>query len=311
MDIKTLMVLYKTVPRVINLNQRISNIFSKRYRMKKVFISLDTEGLSGLVSWNEMTTDPSCTGKAYIRELDWILDELFKLHPELEEVCICDSHARGENLPYGVYNDPRVYLIKGYPRQDYMLADLDSSYDMLMLVGYHGMIGTWNALMDHSYSSSAIYNARINGVEVGEVELNSYYAASLGVPLTFVAGDDKLEEELKATELRPAYVRTKEGLGRYSAKLYSPGKLEPVFRAAVKEACAMVENGTAKCVLAGKPTTLEIDVMTTVMADQLEMIPGVKRTAGRTLTYTNDDFTEIMHMVLCMAQLGGKFHNYR
>ncbi len=104
--------------------------------MKKVYISLDTEWLSGLVSWNEMTTDPSCTGKAYIRELDWILDELFKVHPEIEEVCIWDSHARGENLPYGVYTDPRVYIISGYPRQDYMLASLDSSYDMLMLVGY-------------------------------------------------------------------------------------------------------------------------------------------------------------------------------
>ena len=279
--------------------------------MKKVFISLDTEGLSGLVSWNEMTEDPSCTGKAYIRELDWILDELFKTHPEIEEVCICDSHARGENLPYGVYTDPRVNIINGYPRQDYMLATLDSSYDMLMLVGYHGMIGTWNALMDHSYSSSCIYNVRINGVEVGEVELNSYYAASLGVPLTFCAGDDKLEEELTHTELKPAYVRTKEGLGRYAAKLYSPGKLEPLFREATRKACLLKESGEAKCVLAGKPTNLEIDVMTTVMADQLEMIPGVKRIAGRTISYTNDDFTEIMHMILCVAQLGGKLNNYR
>ena len=51
--------------------------------------------------------------------------------------------------------------------------------------------------------------------------------------------------------------------------------------------------------------------MTTVMADQLEMIPGVKRIGGRTISYTNSDFAEIMHMILRVAQLGGKFNNYR
>lgn len=279
--------------------------------MHKVFMSLDTEGLSGLVSWKEMADDPQAAGKAYIRELNWILDELFKADPEIEEVVICDSQSRGENLPYGVFTDKRVRLISGYPRQDYMLATLDDSFDMLMLVGYHSMIGTPYALMDHSYSSSAIYNIRINGTLVGETELNSYYAATYNVPLGFIDGDDTLKKELEATELKPAFVQTKEGLGRFSAKLYGPEELEPKFREGVREAVRRQKEGKLPVVKAKSPTRLEIDLMTTVMADAVEMIPGVKRIGGRTISYTSESFKDIMHLVLVTAQLAGKYSTYR
>lgn len=279
--------------------------------MKKVFISLDTEGLSGLTSWEEMSNDPSAAGKAYIRELSWIIDELFKAAPEIEEITLCDSHARGENLPYGAFDDPRITMISGYPRQDYMLATLDSSYDMLMLVGYHGMIGSKYALMDHSYSAAGLYNIRINGDYVGEVELNSYYAASLGVPLAFVAGDDILEEELKHTELKPEFVRTKEGLGRFAAKLYSPSALEARFREGTRRAVERCRDNKLPLVKAAAPIKLEMDLASTVMADAVEMIPVVTRPAGRTIAYQSESFKDVMHIVLVTAIITGRYRDYK
>ncbi len=279
--------------------------------MKKVFISLDTEGLSGLTSWEEMSSDPSAAGKAYIRELNWVIDELFKVAPEIEEITLCDSHARGENLPYAAFDDPRITMISGYPRQDYMLATLDSSYDMLMLVGYHGMIGAKYALMDHSYSSAGLYNIRINGEYMGEVELNSYYAATLGVPLAFVAGDDILEEELKNTKLKPEFVRTKEGLGRFAAKLYSPSALEPKFRESVRRAVERCKKGELPVVKASEPIDLEMDLATTVMADAVEMIPTVTRPAGRTIKYQSSSFKDVMHIILITAIITGRYRDYK
>lgn len=279
--------------------------------MKKVFISLDTEGLSGLTSWEEMSSDPSAAGKAYIRELNWVIDELFKVAPEIEEITLCDSHARGENLPYGAFDDPRITMISGYPRQDYMLATLDSSYDMLMLVGYHGMIGAKYALMDHSYSSAGLYNIRINGEYMGEVELNSYYAATLGVPLAFVAGDDILEAELKNTKLKPEFVRTKEGLGRFAAKLYSPSALEPKFREGVRRAVERCKRGNLPVVKASEPIDLEMDLATTVMADAVEMIPTVTRPAGRTIKYQSNSFKDVMHIILITAIITGRYRDYK
>lgn len=279
--------------------------------MKKVFISLDTEGLSGVTSWKEMENSPNPAVEAYVRELRWIIDELFKKEPGLEEITLCDSHSRGENLPYGVFDDPRVTMVSGYPRQNYMLATLDGSYDMLMLVGYHGMIGSKDALMDHSYSSSAIYNIRINGEAVGETELNAYYAAQFGVPLGFVDGDSVLEEELKHTSLKPEFVKTKEGLGRFSAKLYSPSCLEPKFRAAVDRAVDRCNRKELPVVKAASPTTLSIDLMTTVMADALEILPIIKRTGGRTIEYASSSFTDVMDVILFTALMGGRYANFR
>lgn len=279
--------------------------------MKKVFISLDTEGLSGLTSWEEMSSDSSAAGKAYIRELNWVIDELFKVAPEIEEITLCDSHARGENLPYAAFDDPRITMISGYPRQDYMLATLDSSYDMLMLVGYHGMIGAKYALMDHSYSSAGLYNIRINGEYMGEVELNSYYAATLGVPLAFVAGDDILEEELKNTKLKPEFVRTKEGLGRFAAKLYSPSALEPKFRESVRRAVERCKKGDLPIVKTSVPIDLEMDLATTVMADAVEMIPTVTRPAGRTIKYQSSSFKDVMHIILITAIITGRYRDYK
>ena len=279
--------------------------------MKKVFISMDTEGLSGLTSWKEMDADPTCAGKAYIRELNWVIDELFRISPEIEEITLCDSHSRGENLPYGAFKDPRITQIKGYPRQDYMMATLDSSYDMMLLIGYHGMIGSKYAVMDHSYSSAGIYNIRINDIGVGEVELNCFYAATLGVPVGLITGDNVLEDELKDnTNINPAYVKTKEGLGRFSGKLYSPEYLEPVFKKATRDAVDRLNNNKLKAIKAKTPTVLEIDTVTTVMADAVEMIPRVERIGGRTIRYTTSSFKEIMHMILVIALLTGRFSNY-
>lgn len=278
--------------------------------MKKVFVSLDTEGLSGVTSWKEMESDPSFAGKAYIRELGWILDELFKSDPEIEEVTLCDSHSRGENLPYGAFADKRITLVEGYPRQDYMLATLDSSYDLLMLVGYHAMIGSKFGVMDHSYSSSGLYAVRINGTAVGESELNAMYAAQFGIPLGFVSGDDILEEELKESGLKPVYVRTKEGLGRFSAKMYSPDRLEPEFRKAVRMMVDRQKRAGFVPLGPTSPVKLEMDLVTTVMADAVSMIPGVTRPNGRTIAYESSSFTDIMHLILVTALLSGRFRDY-
>ena len=62
---------------------------------------------------------------------------------------------------------------------------------------------------------------------------------------------------------------------------------------------------------AESPTTLEIDVMTTVMADAVEMIPGVTRVGGRTISYTSASFRDIMHIILVTALLAGRYHDYR
>ncbi|HDP78477.1 MAG TPA: peptidase M55 [Mesotoga infera] len=277
----------------------------------KIFISTDMEGVSGVVSWNEMesTTAGFWTG-TLDRELNWLVEELrnSELNPMIEEIVICDSHARGENLKYGSIEDSRVSWIRGYPRPWYMMEGLDSSFDLVMLIGYHARIGSWHGGMDHSYSGSSIYNIRLNGREVGETEINSYYAGWKGVPVALVSGDDILEKQLSGFIDVP-FVRTKEGIGRFSAKVYHPEVVRQNYTGGVKQ---LVKKLPAISPLKPeKQTTLEIDLFTTAIADAVSIVPDLERVSGRTVRYVSQDYGNILKMILTVAMIGGRFANYK
>ncbi len=280
----------------------------------KLYISTDMEGIGGISSWNEM--EFSVRGKEcndlLMRELDWLLDEINRTPAgkDIEEICICDSHSRGENLTYGSLDDPRITHIKGYPRPFYMMEGLDESFDVVLFVGYHARIGALRGAMDHAYSASAIYNVRINGREVGETEINSYFASMFGVPVGLISGDDVLEEELKGFfPTEPAFARTKEGISRYSGKMYSPQRVEENFRAAARKMMNSLDS-LRPVELPSGDITLSIDFPTTVVADAVSVIPGYVRTSGRTAEYVTSDYTNIMRMILATAMLGGRFSTF-
>ena len=50
---------------------------------------------------------------------------------QITEITIADSHSRGLNLAYArlAEMDERISLVSGFPRMDYMMSGLDSSYD--------------------------------------------------------------------------------------------------------------------------------------------------------------------------------------
>lgn len=272
----------------------------------KIFISTDMEGIEGISSWNEMTGKEAWCASLLKSELTYVIDTLLK-HADIEEICICDSHSRGENLVYGSFGDERVNHIKGYPRHSYMMEGLDETFDAVMLLGYHASIGTLNGGMDHSYSSSCIYRVRLNGEEVGEVEINAYFAGMFGVPVVLVSGDDVLQAQLKPF-LQIPYVRTKEGLGRYTAKMYSPERVKASFEREVMAFLKQEKSFEIKK-LEGE-TVLEVDLATTVIADAVAIIPGLERTGGRSVRYCSSNYDDVFHMILAIAMLGGRFAQY-
>jgi D-aminopeptidase len=52
------------------------------------------------------------------------------------------------------------------------------------------------------------------------------------------------------------------------------------------------------------PYLLECDTATTLAADFASTIPGVERTAGRTLRFAADDYTTVFRALLTMSMLG-------
>lgn len=71
----------------------------------KIFISTDMEGIAGVVSWNEMKSNNKIYTTMQNTELNWVIELIkeSKLNEQVEEIVICDSHSRGENLPLVVF----------------------------------------------------------------------------------------------------------------------------------------------------------------------------------------------------------------
>jgi len=135
------------------------------------------EGVAGLASWSEtsqeqreLMTGETCAAIEGIRSVD-----------EQAAVVIADSHSRGQNLLLGRLPQD-VGVVRGYPRPLYMVEGADESCDAALFVGYHAPIGTRNGSMDHTYSSSAIYEVLANGHVVGETELNMVLLSRSGSP---------------------------------------------------------------------------------------------------------------------------------
>lgn len=278
----------------------------------KLFISVDMEGIHGTTSWSDLEGPSRAANyeRAWL-ELSWILRGIASSggNSLIEEICVCDSHARGEGIPFKGFGDPRVTTVRGYPRPFYMLEGLDGSFAGLFLVGYHAAIGTEKGMMDHSYSASCIFRIRLNGKEAGETDINAFLAGYYGVPVCFVSGDDVLEAQIGGLfNPEPSFVRTKEGIGRFAGKMYAPEKLEDQFRNEARK--AMDRLRFFRPLSPPADTELEIELVSTVVADAVSTIPGIERIGGRLVRYRSGDFRNIYRMIHTVAMLGGKFASF-
>jgi D-amino peptidase len=278
----------------------------------KYFISLDMEGIAGLASWSEtsqeqreLMTGEMCAAIEGIRSVD-----------KAAGIVIADSHSRGQNLLLDKLPQD-VQVVRGYPRPLYMVEGADESFDAALFVGYHAPIGTRNGSMDHTYSSSAIYEVLANGHVVGETELNMVLLSRLGVPLVFCSGDDQYCAFSQAFFPHAVFVTTKWGTGRYSQRTLMPEASRNLIRdgAAVavrqliaegrtKLAAAQTEGPLQHEVLAASPSTWTVRFLTTSACDVASWIPGSLRNGGRELSYTSDEPTELYRFLMSCTVAG-------
>jgi D-amino peptidase len=69
--------------------------------------------------------------------------------------------------------------------------------DGMILLGYHAMAGTPQAILEHTMSSAEWQNVWMNGRKVGEVAIDAGIAGDHGVPTIMVSGDDKVCREAR------------------------------------------------------------------------------------------------------------------
>ena len=252
---------------------------------KKVYISVDLEGIAGVVA----NTQTSPAGQNY----EWARKQMIaETNAAIEgafaggatEVLVNDSHGPQTNLrPDEI--DRRAMMITGQPKPLGMTQGLDSTFDAAVYIGYHAPGSTANAVHGHTFSG-ALKVVRLNGKEVGEYGLNAMVAGYWGVPVVFISGDKAAVE--MAQDFIPGAdgLAVKEGIGFYAAKTMNPLEARDRIRDGVR--AALLKRIARQPVKLTSPITLEVELDELPHADQVALVPGIKR-AGRTVSYTSPD----------------------
>ena len=195
----------------------------------KIFISVDMEGVSGVVHRDHTARDGQdyeMARRLMTLEANAAVEGAFE--GGADEVVVNDSHGTLRSLLPELL-DARARHIAGSPKPQSMMAGLDDSFDAALCVGYHARAGT-QGILDHTLSGG-MHDLRINGRSLGELGVNAGIAAYHGVPIVLVTGDTAATAQ--GTELIPdiEVASVKEPLTRHAANCLSPSAAQDLIRA--------------------------------------------------------------------------------
>ena len=256
----------------------------------KILIAADMEGITGVVHWDHV--DPQHAEYPRFRKLmtaDVNAAVRGAFEAGADEVIVSDGHAYGRNILIEEL-DPRARLNSGNPSPLSMVQGADSGVSAAMFVGYHARVGSQNAILDHTWSSSTVASVRVNGRLMGETGWNAAVCGHFGAPVIMVTGDQTVCAE--ARELLGAIetAEVKQATGRMAAECLPPQVSQQMIQEAALRAVRRLREGLAPAPLrVTTPVTLSIELVTSDMADRAMMVPGVRRLEGRQTEFTAAD----------------------
>lgn len=157
-----------------------------------------------------------------------------------EEVIVWDNHGTGVNLDYDSL-DTRCRIVSGAGHKG-RFPKIDETFGGVLFIGYHSRENTFEATLAHTYSSTAFQYYKINGREVGELEIDAAFAGACGVPVLFVSSDDKTVAQVRESFPWAVTVQTKESLSWSSAISLHPLESCRRIQDGVREAMKKIEK---------------------------------------------------------------------
>lgn len=267
----------------------------------RVFISVDMEGIAGVVNGAQLAPGEFEYDKfrrLMTAEANACIEGAFAAGAT--QVTVSDSHGNGLSLLPDELN-PKVRLIRSWPRPIEMMDGIDAGFDAAILIGYHASIGTPGAVRAHTMSSKRFYDMRLNGKHASEAMLSAALAGHYNVPVVLVSGDDKAVEEVQKTiDPKITGVVVKRAIGYHAADNLSPQAARALITSKTKE--ALQRLGDFKPFTLAKPVKLEIAFKNMLNAEILSLLPVVERVDGATIRFTGKDIIEAMRFITFVSQ---------
>lgn len=216
------------------------------------------------------------------------------------EIIVNDSHAGMNNLfPEDVH--PEAKLLLGSRKPLSMMQGIDDSYDAAVFVGYHARAGSQYGALSHTYSGQ-IFEIKVNGVALGEAQINGGVAGHFGVPLILVTGDQELSAQVKKTNPAIETAIVKYAQTRGATLCLHPEKGQAIIREAAEK--ALKRRKSIAPIKFKAPIRFDLTFYATQMADIVERIPGTQRVDSRTISYVSKkNYLEGFKAFLAMMSL--------
>ena len=266
----------------------------------KVFISVDMEGITGVVNEDDASRD----GKDYdyfrqtmTREANAAIEGA--LAAGATEIVVRDSHGTALNLLPEMLNRNSKLLRDWSQGPMYMMEGIDGTYDAVVFVGYHARAGTTDGVLDHT-SSGDVTDVKINGISMPETGYNALMAGVHDVPVVFIAGDKAVCDQAKELLGNVETVAVKEGIGAAALNLH-PEVARERIRAGVERALRNLDDYKPYKLRA--PYTLQLTLKTEQnIYRAVALYPRARRSGDWEVTYESDDVMNIIRAYVGMRR---------
>lgn len=236
----------------------------------KIFISVDMEGISGLVRWPDVTGGIDYErGRAFLTA-DTNAAIAGAFDGGATEVIVEENHGYQDlcNVLMDVI-DRRCEVVRGAGRGGATtMTGLDADTAMIMLIGHHGRAGSRPGIMAHTIDYRAFERVRVGGEDIGEPDLFTWRGVELGVPVGLVSGDQVVAEQVLARTPDAETVIVKQALSNQAARCIPPARAAELIRAGARRATLRAAAGELSgCSTQPQPYRIDVIMRKAVEGD--------------------------------------------
>jgi len=257
----------------------------------KVFISVDMEGISGIIHWDECSSrgsDYPLFRKLMTQEANAAIEGAQAAGAI--EILVRDAHGSMRNILPDLLH-PEAELLRDWSGGPLiMMEGIDETFDAVIFLGYHARAGTPNAVLEHNMTLSFL-DVVLNGKKMPEAGINGAIAGHFGVPVVLIAGDLAVTHQARELFGDIETVVVKEGIGQ-AGKMLHPQKAQEMIKKKTEKALKRLKD--FKPYKLNSPYTMEITFTDEKSANRVSWIPGAKRSGDRSVSFTSNDFMEVL-----------------
>lgn len=261
----------------------------------KIYISADIEGVCGSTHWDE-ADDKKADYAEFQKQMTSEVAAACKgaMAAGAKEIIVQDAHGTGRNIIAKELPD-RVKLIRGWSgHPNAMVQELDKSFDALLFIGYHSRAGSSGNPLAHTMRGSYVDYLKINEHYASEFLLHGLLAATINVPVAFLAGDDELCKHVKNINRNITTVAVKNGIGDSTISLHPKTAIEKIWQG-VESA---LKGDLTKCMLPiYDEYKIELRFKKHQQAYDASFYPGCKLIDPQIITFQTKDYFELMRMM--------------